>query len=220
MISSIDAKKESFLDTYNKNRSVEVALCSGYLAATRRINTYSENVSCDKKITIIHFWKDKLEELGKKYKKKQKEEQFFKDVMELRSMMNNKYPDEFNNRKCQNFRIAHAQKSLSVYLKHLWCMNLIDEPPVCPLDGSIIGKAWRNKNLSKEEKHKIISQLDKNKQGRLLHTISAWGYIDTEKEYYKKLEILKIAKGESTLAQWELLNFNETNNPPQTNICY
>ncbi len=219
MNDNIKRKKELFLKTYNNNRCERVALCSGYITATRRINTYSKDVSDDKKVEIKHYWMDKLRELGEKYKVEQEEKQFFKDVLFLRSVMNKKFPYEFRNPKCPGFRIAHAQKSLAVYLKHLWCMGRIPEPPVCPLDATIIGKAWENKNLSKQEKHQITSQLDKNKNGRLLHAVSAWGHIDTEKEYYTKLEILNIARGELTLAQWELLNFEIPNKPAKPYSC-
>ena len=35
-------------------------------------------------------------------------------------------------------RIAQCQKSLSLYLKYLWCYGLIETPPVCPIDRVIL----------------------------------------------------------------------------------
>lgn len=36
-------------------------------------------------------------------------------------------------------RLSHAQKSLSVFLKYLWCFGLIDMPPACPIDRKVLG---------------------------------------------------------------------------------
>ena len=36
------------------------------------------------------------------------------------------------------FRIGVAQKALNLYLKHLWCLDWIYEPPHCPFDNGII----------------------------------------------------------------------------------
>ena len=39
------------------------------------------------------------------------------------------------------FRVSHAQKSLSLLLKHAWCHGLMDEPPSCPVDRLILTAA-------------------------------------------------------------------------------
>lgn len=37
------------------------------------------------------------------------------------------------------FRIGPAQKALNLYLKYLWCLGQIPEPPHCPFDYGTIG---------------------------------------------------------------------------------
>lgn len=41
--------------------------------------------------------------------------------------------------KDSTIRLSHAQKSLSVFLKYLWCFGLIDMPPACPIDRNVLG---------------------------------------------------------------------------------
>jgi hypothetical protein len=55
--------------------------------------------------------------------------------------MNNQFGGLFNNtggRYEQGFRVSHSQKSISVYLKHLWCLGMIETPPFCPVDRSVL----------------------------------------------------------------------------------
>jgi hypothetical protein len=37
-------------------------------------------------------------------------------------------------------RIGLAQKALNLYLKYLWCLGEIHEPPHCPLDSIVLGQ--------------------------------------------------------------------------------
>ncbi len=38
------------------------------------------------------------------------------------------------------FRVGIAQKALNLYLKYLWCLGKITEPPHCPFDSIIISE--------------------------------------------------------------------------------
>ena len=81
--------------------------------------------------------------ISEDYKKSQTFCKFLGDVMELEIDMNSRFPGMFANgvEGCaQRFRLAHAQKSLAVCLKHLWCMDIIPEPPMCPIDRGILAK--------------------------------------------------------------------------------
>ena len=80
---------------------------------------------------------------------------FLKDVENIQRLMQDKYGDVFRcNKKGydQVFRLAHAQKSLSMFLKHLWCMGKVQMPPLCPIDGVILndvlkkGESWTKLN--------------------------------------------------------------------------
>ena len=81
------------------------------------------------------------------------------------------------------FRLAQAQKSLSLYLKHLWCMGLIPVPPVCPVDTLILKKT-------------AIPSEYRN-----------WKCICTMEEYRFRLNAINLAAGDLTVVEWELLNY-------------
>ncbi len=65
----------------------------------------------------------------------------------------------------EEFRISSVQKGLNLYLKYLWCLEEIDEPPHCPIDATIMNqidmdKSWTEINDINVYKE-IISQVRK-----------------------------------------------------------
>jgi hypothetical protein len=113
--------------------------------------------------------------------------------MALRAFMNTNYGGYFEtavvNGYPPGFRIAHAQKSLSLLLKHFWCNGEMGEPPCCPVDRRILMIAGATGSEAK------------------------WTDLDTINAYHNKLERLRTASVNSTiqpisLAEWELYAFN------------
>lgn len=107
--------------------------------------------------------------------------------------MNKNYRDYFEaavvNGYPPGFRIAHAQKSLSLVLKHFWCNDEIGEPPCCPVDRRILTIAGAKGSAAK------------------------WTHLDTLHAYHEKLNWLRKASASFEiqpipLAQWELREFN------------
>lgn len=87
------------------------------------------------------------------------------------------------------FKLSHAQKSLSVFLKYLWCYGVIVEPPICPIDAMVLGKGSDVNPIFKD----II-----------------WTNIDDVITYRRiMVSLMNLAKSkELTLAKWELIEFN------------
>jgi hypothetical protein len=86
----------------------------------------------------------------------------------------------------RGFRIGSSQKALNLFLKYLWCLGEIPEPPHCPFD------------------RRIIEELPKEVQ-------CSWVNCD-DIQHYKRwvAEARKIAEKESlSLAQWELCTYNK-----------
>lgn len=120
--------------------NVEKAARKGVQAASQRSRLYSKNTD---KREIGDYWVERLRSISEDYKKPQTFCKFLEDVLKLKEDMNNKFPDSFDcgvDGYAPRFRLAHAQKSLSVCLKHLWCMDIIPEPPMCPIDRGILWK--------------------------------------------------------------------------------
>ena len=63
------------------------------------------------------------------------EEKHLTNLKALSDTVSCEFPDILDGGK---FRIGSAQKLLNLYLKYLWCLGLIGEPPHCPFDANII----------------------------------------------------------------------------------
>ncbi len=77
-----------------------------------------------------------------------------------------------------------AQKLLNLYLKYLWCMGHVAEPPHCPVDRIILAETTLRDRLN-------------------------WTKITTREQYMSAINALRqvaTAQGQS-LAVWELLNY-------------
>ena len=140
----LDTIKEAFRAYYCDRGSAEHL---GVIAAYQRSHLYSPG----RINRVIHEkWESKLNLLAEKYKTKdQSENVFINDILELKHFMNHSFPGRFNNGipgYDNEFRIAHAQKSLSICLKHLWIRGELGThiPPVCPVDGVVLKYAHNN----------------------------------------------------------------------------
>jgi hypothetical protein len=173
---NIESAKLRFLKMYNPNKSNKTALEKAIGAAVSRNKLYSPFVTNTMKLRVNCFWKDRLAEIGKKYIKNQySEKEYLESIVGLKSEMNKKFHKLFTSKTDvkdevdPGYRISHAQKSISVYLKHLWCINNIKTSPTqCPIDRNILtliinkGKipAWTKVNSLKS--HNDLIQLIKN----------------------------------------------------------
>lgn len=149
----IHNRKEQFLNNYNPMRTIDRAVQSGIKASVkvRQKRVYAPNISYEQKITIRNYWKGLLLSIGKSYEMEKSEKDFIKDIKSICDAMNHTFPDCFDSNN--GFRIAQAQKSLSVFLKHMWCMDKIKMPPVCPIDRKIVGEKWSDDDMKKYLKH-------------------------------------------------------------------
>jgi len=85
----------------------------------------------------------------------------------------------------RRFRIGSAQKALNLFLKYLWCLGEVREPPHCPFD------------------RRIIERLPKGVQCN-------WTQCNDIEHYNRWVAAAReeAKKGSVSLAQWELCTFN------------
>ncbi|SFO60272.1 hypothetical protein SAMN04488519_1098 [Algoriphagus ornithinivorans] len=194
MKNQIEIAKVEFVKKYNNEKSVERALSRALNASVQHNSLYAPSVSMTERKAVRKAWIEKLVELSKEYQNGADIETFHAQVLELRDYMNRNFSEYFRNDVHPKygynpgFRISHAQKSLSVFLKHLWCMGMIDTPPICPVDRVILEKI--------------------GKKGKS----AAWGYVNTMEEHKEKLgfifsHIQKTNNPNVAVAVWELLEF-------------
>lgn len=180
----VEDAKGAFLARYNPLRIVDDALVKAINAAVQRNRLYGQTDAGAqyRRVAIRAVWGEKLRELAKRYEEPQDLDAHEDNLLLLRRMMNDAFGHCFTE---TGFRISHAQKSLSVLLKHLWCMNKIPEPPVCPIDRSILQLVGAGSNLP------------------------SWTKVDTIETYREHLSLVRSvasATGQS-MAVWELCAF-------------
>jgi hypothetical protein len=196
----VAAQKRTFLwEIFGLDRPqvegwTETALRDATTASSRRARLYHPGLTPAQRTPVRAAWWGELKRIADAYVANGPEfstqAQFENDVTSLKSFMNERFGAFFrsaNGPYAAGFRIAHAQKSLSLLLKHYWCNDLMEEPPCCPVDRRI-----------------LICADDKQPR---------WTDIDTLTDYRAKLNWLKKASENSPLApislpEWELWAFN------------
>lgn len=179
--------KEEFILKYNPKRDLDKALKLSIKASVQRNPTYTQHLSSnsDERKQVRLYWQYKLKEYAEKYKGNVSMDDYVKDVLLLKEEINFKFKEHFNHPNYINdngFRIAHAQKSL----KHLWCLDLVNEPPMCPIDNIILTKIG------------------------LKYPLNKWGYINSVEDFKNKAGlVLKESESKGlTVCEWELINFS------------
>jgi hypothetical protein len=182
--------KEDFLNRYNPKRTLEKALSSAISAAVQHNSLYKKEATSEEKESIRCKWMAILKQKQKDYENEQTIEKYENDIKELRDLMNEIFSKSFLSephpkfKTEPGFRISHAQKSLSVFLKHLWCMGAVATPPQCPVDARILAIAGKK------------------------YPDTKWGYVNSIDEHREKISVLEAAKeGSQLLAEWELEQF-------------
>jgi len=182
--------KEEFLNRYNPKRTLEKALSSAISAAVQHNSLYKKEATSKEKESVHCKWMAFLKQKMKDYENEQTVKKYENDIQELRDLMNGIFSAFFLSKPHPKFktepgfRISHAQKSLSVFLKHLWCMGKIATPPQCPVDARILTIAGKK------------------------YPDTKWGYVNSIEKHREKISFLETAKEESqSLAEWELKVF-------------
>lgn len=175
--------KRSFIAHNNTTRDREGASRAAVNAASQRNLLYAKRGSSH--AVVRGFWIGRLEQYGTKYAKGASISTFEMDIQTLCKEMNDNFSLQFhpgNEHYERGFRVSHAQKSLSVYLKHLWCLDEIPTPPVCPVDSFILRKAG------------------------LRYPQTRWAHVNLLEEYREQLAVLQERADEAglSLAEWEL----------------
>ncbi|MEY3984251.1 MAG: hypothetical protein RL160_1810 [Bacteroidota bacterium] len=178
---SIIMTKEDFLEKYNKTQTIEVAISQSIKAAVQRNELYKLTSQRQRK-EIREGWADLLMQALEQFQlHKWNNERYNHEIVRLKRIMNKMHGNLIE------FRISHAQKSLGVFFKHMWCLGRIGIPPQCPVDRIILTRA----NAPLKDR--------------------SWGKVDSIEEHQRKYSIIQRKSkddGFETTAEWELENFN------------
>ena len=153
------------------------------LAATlQRNKMYSSEASETDKIDIRKAIESELSNMMKKYLKEVTEEEHLQNIVHLSKYISKEHGDRLEGKR---FRIGTAQKALNLFLKYLWCLKKIHEPPHFSIDAIMLTKHLGCPDIR-------WTLLD---------------FIDCYKNIIKKTE-LKAKEEGYTLATWELCKYN------------
>ena len=84
----------------------------------------------------------------------------------------------------KRFRIGVAQKALNLYLKYLWCIGQVPEPPHCPFDRTVIQELEGCQGIS-------------------------WSQFDDLDTYEQLVAAARRKASPLSLSEWELRFFNQ-----------
>lgn len=184
----IKQKQNYFLAQYNPTLSNEIALRNSVKAAVQHNLLYSKSTKIKHRTLIGAYWRNSLIEIGRNFHSQVDERDYETLIEALKTRMNDDFGELFqeSNKCTSGFRISHAQKSISIYIKYLWCMSVIPEPQICPIDRLI---------LKKTEARKFND--------------TSWTFVNSIEEHRRKFQYIKQAanKANQSIAAWELINF-------------
>lgn len=196
---SIKDLQLKFLIRFNPKSCNNVALKMALNGSMQHNKLYKDQLNENKKEEIRVYWISELETFAIKYKNTQQIEVFKEDILLLKKKINNSFSDNFNQEEDpkdfnNGFKLSHAQKSLSVYLKHLWCMGKIGIPPFPPIDRSILALAgFKNQYPS-------------------------WTKVNDIEQFDVHLKCLMTAAKSTHISEWELSQFEELQKNNNFNI--
>jgi len=115
-----------------------------------------------------------------RYKNGQTEAEHVANVVELRDIASSYRDQEL---LAKPYNIGVAQKLLNLQLKYLWCANLVEIPPHCPVDRIILGYT------------------------RLKNQVN-WTTMTCVSEYEEVVEAIRATAGDTPIAIWELATYD------------
>jgi hypothetical protein len=92
-----------------------------------------KNIKKEIESKLVDMSKEYLDPISEKEQEKRHEE----NIIELSNSISEKYGTYLEGNR---FRIGIAQKALNLFLKYLWCLGKIHEPPHFPIDFIMLGK--------------------------------------------------------------------------------
>jgi len=178
-------KQIEFLNEYNTQRSREKAVDEAINASIRRNKYIIEPIDPRLKAYFKTLWGKILEEKARALYSEIDEQTYCEIIEQVKKTLNDNAAPNLK------IKISHAQKSLSVYIKHLWCFDSESssgrpkiKPVHCPVDSVVLGLiGWRGR---------------------------PWTQVDSIKEHLEHIYAIREWAGATTsLSEWEVINFEK-----------
>ena len=167
----MDEHKKQFLNDAFLSLAVNYAL--------QRCRTYREDVEPKARHRFREALRQQLAELARQYTTDVSKDDHIENIKHLADSLSKDFAHALVDRR---FRIGSAQKALNLYLKYLWCADLIHMPPHCPFDRTIIDHLPGCRHIK-------------------------WTALDSIEDYKLLVEAARAQADGVPLAQWELKTY-------------
>jgi hypothetical protein len=142
------------------------------MGAFQHNKIYSDNVSEASKIKFRKNLELLLNRITGVYKQKVSENDHLYYLDQLKSLIEAAHKDILLGGLIS---FGTVQKILNLYLKYLWSINLVVEPPHCPIDSIILSRLYdRSTRWTTMEKKAYISIIEKINQIKKNKSIAEW----------------------------------------------
>lgn len=154
---------------------------SAAFVRSRPRSVYKRNASEESKRGVRVAIRAALADFEVQYSETPDEDVHIQNIITLSDSISLHHGKALNGR----LRIGTAQKALNLYLKYLWCLGRIKEPPHCPIDAIVLASLPGVADIR-------------------------WTQIDTIADYKRCIDAVRQAANESriSIAEWELRRWN------------
>jgi len=150
------------------------------MATVQRGKVYRPGLSEMERKPLQLTLQQRLTQISGRYKSAVTDEEHEQNIINLAKDITTAHGDILSD---GIFRIGSAQKALNLFLKYLWCIGEVAEPPHCPFD------------------FQIIQKLPVELQG------IRWTQIGDIETYKKLVVAAKTCAAPLSLAEWELKTY-------------
>lgn len=173
-LADLPEQQTRFLKRFGSARDMaaakSLAMRDAVGSAVSKNALYAPKATAGDRYYVDTAWKQALEKYAAGYVKPVSSENYEKDLVKLTAEMNRAFGDHFRQARHPKFgyepgfRISHAQMSLSLVLKHYWCLGLIAMPPQCPVTRAVLLAAkagepnskWTDVNAIEAHRLKVV----------------------------------------------------------------
>jgi hypothetical protein len=157
---SLDEEQWSFLEGEFLSLSISAALGhSGTYKETEELPPKPDGKPDKSGPDVVgEAFRTKIRQLAKGHEQnKVTGDEHIRNINDLASSASKACP-KYLRKDCPRFGVA--AKALSLYLKYLWCVGRIKEPPHCPFDRKVIGKLHELQRLPANLRDLSWTQMD------------------------------------------------------------
>jgi len=158
----------------NKEFLIITFLSNSQSASLQRGNVYAKNATYEQKRAFQKDFRMRLRVLESCYMQSVSDEDHFRTIEGFANQLSQAHSTALANGR---LRIGTAQKAVNLFLKFLWSIGVVPEPPHCPIDRNVLTKIGISKNwteLDNIEEYKSIIGTIRQKAGQ--QTPARWEY--------------------------------------------